>query len=119
METATILSTPFELLGIMFSGIYLNLASASPYVSWIRFLSGFYYGTEAISILQWGYVDTITCVNIPGIPCITTGHDVLVRFGFSEANLLRDCICLIVMYVGAHLIAYLMVVKRSKGTPIY
>ncbi|XP_049873482.1 protein scarlet-like isoform X2 [Pectinophora gossypiella] len=119
METAALISVPFDLLGIMFSGIYLNLASAKPYISWIKYISGFYYGTENISILQWDFVETINCVNIPGIPCIRTGPEVLARFGYAEVNFWRNCVCLVAMYFIGHIIAYVSVVRRSRGTPVY
>lgn len=119
METAALVAVPFDLIGTMFSGIYLNLASASPYFSWLRFVSGFYYGVESISILQWDSIESIKCVNIPGMPCIKTGPDVLKRFGFDEANFWRNCVCLCIMYCIAHFIAFLMVIKRSRGTPVY
>ncbi|XP_026731650.1 protein scarlet-like [Trichoplusia ni] len=119
METAALVSVPFDLIGTMFSGIYMNLASVSPYLSWLRYVSGFYYGVESISILQWDSIDTIDCVKIKGIPCITTGPEVLKRFGYSEDHFWRNCFCLITMYCVAHLIAFLMVIKRSRGTPVY
>lgn len=119
LETAALIAVPFDLIGIMFSGIYYNLASAPAYFSWLRFLSGFYYGVESISILQWDSIRDIQCVNIQEMPCIRSGHEVLRRFGFSDANFWRNCVCLGVMYVVAHLISFVMVVKRSRGTPIY
>ncbi|XP_068626239.1 protein scarlet-like [Battus philenor] len=118
METAALVSVPFELIGTMFSGLYLNLASASPYVSWLRYISGFYYGIESISILQWDSIETIEC-KTPGVPCIKTGSEVLRKFGFAEENFWRNCICLVVMYSVAHFIAFIMVLKRSRGTPVY
>ncbi|OWR49892.1 protein scarlet-like [Danaus plexippus] len=119
METAALVSVPFELVGTMFSGIYLNLGSASPYISWLRYISAFYYGVEAISIVQWDSIESINCVNIKGMPCIKTGPDVLRRYGFSEEHFWRNCICLTSMYFIAHFISFLMVVKRSRGTPVY
>ncbi|KAL4721598.1 hypothetical protein ACJJTC_018362 [Scirpophaga incertulas] len=112
-------SVPFELTGTMFSGIYLNLASAKPYLSWIRFISGFYYGVESISILQWESIESIKCVNIPGVPCIKTGTEVLGRFGYGENDFWRNCACLAIMYCIFHFIAFIMVTKRSRGTPVY
>lgn len=119
LETAALISVPHELIGIMFSGIYLNLGSASPYFSWLRYISGFYYGTESISILQWNTISTINCVNIPGMPCIRTGPEVLSRFGYDESHFWRNCACLITLYCLGNLVAFFMVVRRSKGTPVY
>lgn len=119
METAALVSVPFDLIGTMFSGLYLNLASVSPYLSWLRFVSGFYYGVESISILQWDSIVTIDCVEIEGMPCIRTGPDVLRRFGYAEEHFWRNCCCLMLMFCVAHFIAFLMVIKRSRGTPVY
>ncbi|KAL0851501.1 hypothetical protein ABMA28_007292 [Loxostege sticticalis] len=119
METAALFSVPFELIGTMFSGIYLNLASVNKYFSWIRYLSGFYYGVESISILQWDSIESIKCVNIPGMPCIKTGPEVLARFGYKEEHFWRNCSCLAIMYCVAHFVAFIMVLKRSRGTPVY
>lgn len=119
METAALVSVPFDLLGTMFSGLYINLASLSPWISWIRYLSGFYYGVESISILQWSNINNIGCDNLDGLTCIRNGSQVLTKFGFSESNFWRNCGCLVVMYFVAHFIAYINVVKRSRGTPIY
>lgn len=82
-------------------------------------MSGFYYGTECISILQWDLVDNIDCLDIPGNPCIRTGEGVLTRFGYSADNFWRNCACLVAMYCIKNVIAYIMVVRRSKRTPVY
>ncbi|PZC85597.1 protein scarlet [Helicoverpa armigera] len=119
METAALVSVPFELVGTMFSGLYLNLASVSPYLSWLRYISGFYYGVESISILQWDSIETIDCVVIDGMPCIRTGPEVLRRFGYDEDHFWRNCLCLFSMYCIGHFIAFLMVIRRSRGTPVY
>ncbi|XP_028028319.1 protein scarlet-like isoform X1 [Bombyx mandarina] len=119
METAALVSVPFDLIGTMFSGLYLNLGSVSPYFSWLRFVSAFYYGIESISILQWDSIESIDCVKLPGIPCIKTGPDVLNRYGYSESHFWRNCCCLATMYCVAHFVAFIMVIKRSRGTPVY
>ncbi|KOB65971.1 Bm-ok protein [Operophtera brumata] len=119
METAALFSVPFELIGTMFSGLYLNLGSLNHYVSWLRFLSPFYYGVESISILQWDSIESINCVKIAGMPCLSTGPEVLDRYGFAEAHFWRNLSSLAIMYCIAHTIAYVMVIKRSRGTPVY
>lgn len=119
METAALISVPYDLIGLMFSGIYLNLATAPAYFSWLRYISGFYYGTECISVLQWNLIDTITCVDAEGLPCIRTGAGVLTRFGYDERNFWRNCVCLVIMYCVGNIVAFAMVVKRSRGTPVY
>lgn len=119
METAALVSVPFDLLGTMFSGLFINLGSLSPWVSWIKYLSAFYYGVESISILQWNSISNISCTNLDGLTCIHNGSQVLQKYGFEEQNFWRNCICLIFMYFVAHFIAFINVVKRSRGTPVY
>ncbi|XP_026319908.1 protein scarlet-like isoform X1 [Hyposmocoma kahamanoa] len=119
METAALISVPYELIGTMFSGIYLNLATAHPYASWLKYISGFYYGVESISILQWDSIENIDCIDIPGMPCITTGSEVLQRFGYVEEHFWRNCGCLTAMYFILHFISYINVVRRSRAAPVY
>lgn len=119
LETAALISVPYELIGTMFSGIYLNLATAHPYASWLRYISGFYYGVESISILQWDYVESINCIDIPGMPCISNGPEVLQRFGYAEEHFWRNCTCLIAMYLILHFISFINVIRRSRAAPVY
>ncbi|CAH3965837.1 protein scarlet-like isoform X2 [Pieris brassicae] len=119
LETAALFSVPFDLIGIMFSGIYLNLNSVSKYFAWVHYISSFYYGTESVSILQWDSITEIKCVTAPGIPCIKTGTDVLRRYGYAEEHFWRNCVGLAAMYLTYHFIAFTMVIRRSRGTPVY
>lgn len=119
METAALVSVPFDLIGTMFSGIYLNLASVSPYLSWLRYVSGFYYGVECISVLQWDSIESIECVKNSTLPCIQTGPEVLDRYGYAEEHFWRNCICLLVMYFVAHILSFFMMFRRSMRAPVY
>lgn len=60
VATAALVSVPIDFICIVFSGIYINLSNLPLHLTWLRYISPFYYGTEAISILQWSNVDEIS-----------------------------------------------------------
>lgn len=60
METASLFSVPLDFLGLMFCGIYLHLRYLAPDIAWLKYLSQFYYGLEAVSLTQWLLIDHIS-----------------------------------------------------------
>ena len=60
------------------------------YIDWIKYLTWFKYGNAALMINQWTGVGDIDCpvpANDTSVPCIRTGEQVLVQFGFDEVGL--------------------------------
>ena len=60
------------------------------YIDWIKYLTWFKYGNAALMINQWTGVGDIDCpvpANDTSVPCIRTGEQVLVQFGFNEVGL--------------------------------
>ncbi|CAD6197142.1 unnamed protein product [Caenorhabditis auriculariae] len=82
MSTAGPMLTLLSLTG----GLYANVGSLPPYISWIQYLSWFRYGFEAFAINQWSSVDG---------PNSTTWTDkdrdeVLAQFSFSADMFFPD-----------------------------
>nr|CAD7570027.1 unnamed protein product [Timema californicum] len=73
VSTASLLSVPLDFISVIFSGIFIQLGNLPPHLSWIRYTSTFYFGIEAISILQWEQILHIQCPDDPEIPCISSG----------------------------------------------
>nr|CAD7396935.1 unnamed protein product [Timema poppensis] len=73
VSTASLLSVPVDFISVIFSGIFIQLGNLPPHLSWIRYTSTFYFGIEAISILQWEQILHIQCPDDPEIPCISSG----------------------------------------------
>ncbi|XP_059480900.1 protein scarlet-like [Neocloeon triangulifer] len=120
VSTASLLSVPIDLVTISFSGLFLRLSSLPIYLSWLKYLSQFYFSNEAVSILQWQQVTDLECWDdIPGAPCLHNGEEVLENYGFSTSNLSLDLLGLSAIYCVSHLVGFLAIVKRSKAQAIY
>nr|CAD7449860.1 unnamed protein product [Timema bartmani] len=119
VSTASLLSVPVDFISVIFSGIFIQLGNLPPHLSWIRYTSTFYFGIEAISILQWQQILHIRCPDEPEIPCISSGIGVLNKYGYSTSNFPIDLTGLFVIYCVCHIIGFLAIWKRSKSQPVY
>ncbi|XP_077287416.1 protein scarlet-like [Arctopsyche grandis] len=119
IATASLVSVPIDLISYSFAGTFLNLASIPNYLSWIKYLSIFFYSSEAISILQWEGVTNIKCDSREGLPCIATGAEVIDYLGYNINNYYKDLLGMLGIYIMFHILGYLSLVKRSKKQPVY
>ncbi|XP_043466847.1 protein scarlet-like isoform X2 [Leptopilina heterotoma] len=118
-ETASLLAVPIDFLGLIFSGIYVQLGSLPAYLTWLKYVSQFYYGTEAVSLTQWREINHIACPPDPNEPCISTGSGVLDKYGYIIGHYHLDCIGLLTIFVVCHLGGFLAILRRSREEPIY
>ncbi|PZC81523.1 hypothetical protein B5X24_HaOG200333 [Helicoverpa armigera] len=115
MPVAIAYLVPFDYALMMTSGIFIKLSSMPKYVSWIRHLSWLMYSNEAMSILQWDGVQNITCItDEPGMPCLSTGEQVLVTYDFASNNLWMDVLALFILYLAFHSLAVLALRHRTR-----
>ena len=56
------------------------------WLSWIRYISWFYYGYSALMINQWDGVQDIACQSNSTEACIRTGEDVLRQLNIDEVR---------------------------------
>ncbi|XP_026301188.1 protein scarlet isoform X2 [Apis mellifera] len=115
METASLFSVPLDFLGLMFCGIYLHLGYLTSYIAWLKYLSQFYYGLEAVSLTQWLLIDHIN----PEEPCISSGLEVLEKYGYLPTHYTMDIIGLLVIFSFSHLAGFLVIRHRSRKEPVY
>ncbi|PBC30225.1 ABC transporter ATP-binding protein/permease wht-3 [Apis cerana cerana] len=115
METASLFSVPLDFLGLMFCGIYLHLGYLAPDIAWLKYLSQFYYGLEAVSLTQWLLIDHIN----PEEPCISSGLEVLEKYGYLPTHYIMDIIGLLVIFSFSHLAGFLIIRHRSRKEPVY
>ncbi|XP_076759309.1 brown isoform X2 [Xylocopa sonorina] len=119
VETASLFSVPVDFLGLMFCGIYMHLGHLAPGIAWMKYLSQFYYGLEAVSLTQWLLIDHINCSPDPEEPCISTGLGVLEKYGYLPNHYTMDIIGLLVIFLVSHLAAFLVIRHRSRKEPVY
>nr|QEO19124.1 brown [Limnogonus franciscanus] len=119
VATGSLVSVPFENVTLTFCGIFLSLSDVPLHFAWVKYVSVFYYALEAISILQWTQIDTITCDPRPEVPCITSGRDVLKVYGYSPSNFGMDMLGMASLYCGFHIIGFMAFLKRSQKQAAY
>ncbi|KAH9629425.1 hypothetical protein HF086_013339 [Spodoptera exigua] len=115
MPVAIAYLVPFDYALMMTSGLFIKLSSMPKYVSWIRHLSWLMYSNEAMSIVQWDGVQNITCItNEAGMPCLSTGEEVLTTYDFQSSNLWMDVLALFILYLAFHSLAVLALRHRTR-----
>ncbi|KAK9512053.1 hypothetical protein O3M35_000564 [Rhynocoris fuscipes] len=119
ISVASMISVPVDFISYTFSGIFIQLSTVPFYLSWIKYISRFYYGVEALSILQWQNIDNIPCSPNPDLPCIHTGEMVLQNYGYKSTNLYWDLYSLIFMCMALHTLGYFFFLKRSRAQSAY
>ena len=59
------------------------------------------------------------CYPDPNEPCISTGLDVLDKYGYVTGHYQMDCIGLIAIFSICHLGGFLAIIRRSQEEPVY
>ncbi|KAL9966624.1 hypothetical protein ACROYT_G024727 [Oculina patagonica] len=101
------------------------------YFVWLKYISWFMYGFEALIINQWKDFGPIDCdlgANTTGIQtsailnssfggvggfCIPNGNEAIKFLGFDKDNLSFDIYCLLALLVGFRLISFLFLLRRA------
>jgi len=110
LALAPVLIIPFMLFG----GFYLNNGSVPVWLSWLKYLSWFLYGFQALLINQWSDVKDIQCPSNTTLPCLTTGEQVLEQQAFEEDTFLRNILMLVVLAVSIRILAYLALLMKTR-----
>ncbi len=77
---------------MLFGGFFLNNGSVPFYFQWVRYLSWFMYGNEALSINQWSGVsfnETVCQANAMTTPGCH-GNDILTELSFNQVSLFSN-----------------------------
>ncbi|CAB0019398.1 unnamed protein product [Nesidiocoris tenuis] len=119
ISSASMISVPFEQICLLFCGIYMALNDVPFHFAWVKYISIFYYGLEAVSILQWTQITDIPCSDKKGAPCIRTGEGVLENYGYNKDHFNLDMVGLGLLYVVCHSLGYLAFWRRSKAQAAY
>ncbi|XP_068899588.1 protein scarlet [Tenebrio molitor] len=106
---------PFDYLLMVTSGMFIKLSTLPQVISWTKYLSWLMYSTELISIVQWDGIKNITCdVSDQDIPCLTAGSQVLEKYSFSAANLLRDLWSMVFLCIVFHSLGFMCLWLKTR-----
>ncbi|XP_020625255.1 protein white-like [Orbicella faveolata] len=110
------LSAPMIQPLLIIGGFFIQNTSIPAWLTWLRYLSWFNYGFEALVINQWDNYGNITCTN-SSAPCIYDGQEAIENRGLKEGNLLIDIYSLLALTVGFRIIAFLVLLMFSYKRP--
>ncbi|BES96589.1 ATP-Hypothetical protein cassette, sub-family G (WHITE), member [Nesidiocoris tenuis] len=106
---------PVEYIAMITSGIFVKLSSLPWATAWLKYTSWFMYTYESISVVQWQGVENIACPanDTLSATCLRNGHEVLEHYDFSESHLIRNAICLVVIYVIFQILGYKSFARKN------
>ncbi|BET03387.1 ATP-Hypothetical protein cassette sub-family G (WHITE) member 2 [Nesidiocoris tenuis] len=97
-------ATPMIIPLILFSGFLLNIDTLWKYLSWVRYMSWFYYAMEALLVVQWDGNEYINCTR-PQTTCPSNGTVVLGMFSYKTENFQFDLYMMGLMVILLRLFA--------------
>jgi len=118
-QIAMALAGPVLMPLMLFGGFFINDGSIPEWINWMKYLSWFKYGNEALMINQWEGVTDFVCpanesIDNPNVePCITKGEQVLHIFGFEKENFWMNVICMSVLIVVFKTLAFLALLSKT------
>ncbi|KAI8347183.1 P-loop containing nucleoside triphosphate hydrolase protein [Choanephora cucurbitarum] len=112
LSMANLLSVLVMLFSMLFAGLLLNKDSMPPWFAWLKYLSFFNYGLEALLVNEMLYLQLVEerfglSIDVPGATILST-------FGFNAKHYWLDVICLASMFTGLIAFAFVWLVFVVK-----
>lgn len=112
LSMANLLSVLVMLFSMLFAGLLLNKDSMSPAFAWLKYLSFFNYGLEALLVNEILYLQLVEerfglNIDVPGATILST-------FGFNAKNYWPDVIRLASMFTAFITFAFIWLVFAVK-----
>ena len=104
------------LISLLFGGFLANAESLPPWLSWLQYLSIFYYGFEILFVNEVHGLDVQ--FDAAGLDVNVKGDLFLDTFNFSEKDLPTDIVALFGMYIGLLLLAYILLYIFHASTSV-
>lgn len=117
LNMALAIAAPMLIPLMLFGGLFINVDSIPVYFIWIRYISWFSYGNEALIVNQWADVEEIKCPD-EEMFCRNNGTDVIEQLAFDPNNLGFDCGLLIVIIIVFRLCGFLLLLNKTRRKTI-
>ncbi|XP_078376593.1 protein white-like [Oculina patagonica] len=114
---STALSGPLTLPLLILGGFFVENTTIPDWLFWLKYLSWFNYGFEALVVNQWDNYGNITCTESSNARCIYNGNEAIENRGLKEENLLIDVYGLLALTVGYRIIAFLFLLRTAFKKP--
>ncbi|KAI9551443.1 ABC protein [Daphnia sinensis] len=109
-DVALALAPPLIIPLLLFGGFFLSNEDVPVYFDWMRYISWFMYGNEALSINQWVGV-SFNDTSCPNDVC--TGEQILASFDFNPDYFYRDIGGLFALILGFRILAFLALLGKT------
>uniref|UniRef100_A0A0P5P266 Protein white n=1 Tax=Daphnia magna TaxID=35525 RepID=A0A0P5P266_9CRUS len=109
-DVALALAPPLIIPLLLFGGFFLSNEDVPVYFDWMRYISWFMYGNEALSINQWVGV-SFNDTSCPNDVC--TGEQILASFDFNPDYFYRDIGGLFALILGLRILAFLALLGKT------
>lgn len=111
---AMVIAAPLLIPLMLFGGFFLSADSVPVYFVWVKYISWFNYGNEALMINQWADVEEFPDCNENSTLCYHTGTEVIEGLGYSKDNMGLDVGLLFALIFGYRIIGYLLLLLKTK-----
>ncbi|XP_037797827.1 protein white-like [Penaeus monodon] len=111
LSVALAIAAPLIIPLMLFGGFFLNSGSTPIYLTWLKYLSWFSYGNEALLLNQWQGVKSIPCNT--NQTCFPNGQAVLSFLHYENGSITINVFCLIALIVGYRILAFLALLAKT------
>ncbi|KAK3882731.1 hypothetical protein Pcinc_012936 [Petrolisthes cinctipes] len=111
LSVALAIAAPFIIPLMLFGGFFLNNGSTPSWLTWLKYLSWFNYGNEALVMNQWRGVESISCNA--NQTCFPNGEAVLSFLHFDQSSITSDIMCLFTLLLGYRIIAFFGLLSKT------
>lgn len=111
LSIALAIASPLIIPLMLFGGFFLNSGSTPVYLTWLKYLSWFSYGNEALLLNQWSDVKSIACRN--NETCYPDGHAVLSFLHYEGGTISANIASLVALLVGYRVIAFCALLGKT------
>ncbi|XP_050698091.1 protein white-like isoform X2 [Eriocheir sinensis] len=111
LSIALAIASPLIIPLMLFGGFFLNSGSTPVYLTWLKYLSWFSYGNEALLINQWSDVKSIACRS--NETCYPDGHAVLSFLHYEGGTVTANVVNLVILMVGYRLLAFFALLGKT------
>ncbi|XP_057379243.1 protein white-like [Daphnia carinata] len=109
-DVALALAPPLVIPLLLFGGFFLSNEDVPVYFDWMRYISWFMYGNEALSINQWVGI-SFNDTSCPDNMC--TGEQILASFDFNPDYFYRDIGGLFALILAFRILAFLALLRKT------
>jgi hypothetical protein len=107
----------FNMILLLAGGLFINVN----YVSWLKYISFFFYANESIAIYFWSELDSINCSTFSRNTCYQNGTTVLESMGYQTTyfDIYNNYFHQLILTIILHFIAFFGIRRNLRRIGFY